>query len=174
MCVCAHCTGGDIVFTFCRLSAPPPAIWLVWQTLTLRQRCICSASRTTASSVRRRQLRRSSPDPLTSTSYSGLNLGSPRTTHTTVMSDCRGEMRAAGPVCETGGSSSSRLCAAVWGWASWDCWYWAEKRARGTIHQNGAVCTVGIDMNNPCFLYPSLCYHSSPITLCVAFFSNTQ
>ena len=48
-----------------------------------------------------------------------------------------------------------RLCGAVWGWVTWNCWYWVWRTAPGIIHQKGAVCTVGIDMNNPCSLYPS-------------------
>lgn len=28
-----------------------------------------------------------------------------------------------------------QLCAAAWARAVWDCWYWAERSAPGTIHQ---------------------------------------
>lgn len=59
---------------------------------------------------------------------------------------------AAGSVWESGGAHHGAR-----GWASCYCWYWAARRASGTIHQNRAVCTVGIVMNNPCFLYAPLC-----------------
>lgn len=102
-----------------------------------------------------------------------LNLGSPQTTHHHYVWLWMGD-ESCWPCLWFWGSSSSRLCVAAWGWAAWDYWYWVERSAPGTIHQKGAVCTVGIDMNNPCFLYPFLCYYAYPIKFSVAFSSNIQ
>lgn len=51
-----------------------------------------------------------------------------------------------------------------WSRAASDCWYWEERSAPGAIHQKWDVCTVGIDMNNPCFLYPFLCNFGCRVT----------
>lgn len=110
---------------------------------------------------------------LPSSWYSSLNLGSPQTTHHHYVWLWRRD-ESRWPCLWFWGSSSSRLRGAAWGSAAWDCWYWAARSAPGTIHQKGAVCTVGIDMNNPCFLCPFLCNYAYPITFCVAFSSNTQ
>lgn len=125
------------------------------------------------SSVRCRQHQRLSPSLPPSTLYSSLNLGSPQTTHHRHVCLWMGD-ESRWPCLWFWGSSSSRLYAAAWGWAAWDCWYWVERRAPGTIHQKGVVCTVGIDMNNPCFLYPFLCYYAYPVKFSLAFSSNIR
>lgn len=132
-----------------------------------------SSSWTKKSSVKRRKHQHFSPSLLPSTWYSSLNLGSPQTTHHHYVWLWMGD-ESCWPCLWFWGSSSSRLCVAAWGWAAWDYWYWVERSAPGTIHQKGAVCTVGIDMNNPCFLYPFLCYYAYPIKFSVAFSSNIQ
>lgn len=136
-----------------------PSYRLVWRSLEL------TASRAQAMFCNRLSLSAPSPAPLNPATHSSLNLGftSDHTHHGHVLL-WRGSRRAAGPVCESRGAHHGER-----GWASWDCWYWAARRAPGTIHQNRAVSTVGIVMNNPCFLYASLCYQAYPITLSVAF-----
>lgn len=103
---------------------------------------------------------------------SSLNLGSPQTTHHHYVWLQRGD-ESRWPCLWFWGSSSCRFRGAASGRAARDCWYWAGRSAPGEIHQKGAVCTVGIDMNNPCFLYHFLSNCVYPITFSVAFSSNS-
>lgn len=93
----------------------------------------------------------------------GVNLASPQTTqHQFVW------VRAVGSVCESGGAHHPCCTAGLPGSVG------IEQRGlpRAQSIKNEAFCTMGIDMNNPCYLYPSLCYCAYPITFSAAFSSN--
>lgn len=95
----------------------------------------------------------------------GVNLASPRTTqHQFVW------VRADGSVCESGGAHHPCCTAGLPGTVG------IEQRGlpRAQSIKNRAFCTMGIDMNNPCYLYPSLCYCAYPITFSAAFSSNNS
>lgn len=159
-----YCTAQKVTMflhPFCHPVAPPTANWFVWQALTLERH------------------QHFSPATLpTCLLYyppfwnSSLNLGSPQTTHHHYVWLQRGD-ESRWPCLWFWGSSSCRLHGAASGRAARDCWYWAGRSAPGKIHQKGAVCTVGIDMNNPCFLYHFLSNCVYPITFSVAFSSNS-
>lgn len=141
-----------------------PAYWLAWRTLEPITSVACAPP---VELQQAQSVGHSAPSPAPAKPYLALQFKfrlhlRPHTPWPCVTAE--GKARAAGPVCESGGAHHGER-----GWASWDCWYWAARRAPGTIHQNRAVCTVGIVMNNPCFLYASLCYQAYPITLSVAF-----
>lgn len=97
------------------------------------------------------------------TNTHGVNLASPQTTQHQF-----GWVRAAGSVCESGGDYHPCCTAGLPGTVGIE--QWGLPRAQ-TI-KKGAVCTMGIDMNNPCFLYPSLCYYPYPVTFSASFSSN--
>lgn len=159
-----YCTAQKVTMflhPFCHPVAPPTASWFVWQALTLKRH------------------QHFSPATLpTCLLYyppfwnSSLNLGSPQTTHHHYVWLQRGD-ESRWPCLWFWGSSSCRLRGAASGRAARDCWYRAGRSAPGKIHQKGAVCTVGIDMNNPCFLYHFLSNCVYPITFSVAFSSNS-
>lgn len=159
-----YCTAQKVTIflhPFCHPVAPPTASWFVWQALTLKRH------------------QHFSPATLpTCLLYyppfwnSSLNLGSPQTTHHHYVWLQRGD-ESRWPCLWFWGSSSCRLRGAASGRAARDCWYRAGRSTPGKIHQKGAVCTVGIDMNNPCFLYHFLSNCVYPITFSVAFSSNS-
>lgn len=83
----------------------------------------------------------------------GVNLASPQTTqHQLVW------VRAAGSVCKSGGAHHPCCTAGLLVLSSEDC-------PGHNPSKKGAVCTMGIGMNNPCFFFFTLPYVTMPILL---------